>query len=204
MRQAGGEPVLLGQALTQAGTSTSRYRDVAEAEQYHDEALSVLRRCGRTKLLAYALLCAGGMPQGCRGFAGCAGARRRGAGSCPRRSVISACTTSARCNSLLIAFAAGQMAEAIDRARRAVETSRRHGTLAAEFTALQLGPSMTTTAIRSRLVERLPPRAPTKARMLGVLRRGRARFGHRGVESRPARAEGLFVGDPTHKSNRTP
>ena len=36
----------------------------------------------------------------------------------------------------LNAFAAGQMAEAIDRARRAVETSRRHGTLTAEFLAL--------------------------------------------------------------------
>ena len=44
MRQVGGEPVLLGQALTQAGSSTIRYRDVAEAEQYLDEALSVLRR----------------------------------------------------------------------------------------------------------------------------------------------------------------
>ena len=80
MRQVGGEPVLLGQALTQAGLSTSRYRDVAEAEQYHDEALSVLRRCGRTKRLATALLSAGAMPQGCRGFEGCAGPRRRGAG----------------------------------------------------------------------------------------------------------------------------
>ena len=61
MRQVGGEPVLLGQALTQAGLSTSRYRDVAEAEQYYDEALSVLRRCGRTKRLATALLGAGAM-----------------------------------------------------------------------------------------------------------------------------------------------
>ena len=36
----------------------------------------------------------------------------------------------------VIAFAAGQMAEAIDRAKRAVEASRRHGTLTAEFLAL--------------------------------------------------------------------
>ena len=36
----------------------------------------------------------------------------------------------------IIAFRAGQMAEAIDRARRAVETSRLHGTLTAEFMAL--------------------------------------------------------------------
>ncbi len=35
-----------------------------------------------------------------------------------------------------IAFAAGQMAEAIDRARRAVETSRMHGILTIEFLAL--------------------------------------------------------------------
>ena len=34
LRQVGGEPVLLGQALMQAGQSTTRYRDVAEAEQY--------------------------------------------------------------------------------------------------------------------------------------------------------------------------
>jgi len=59
MRQVGGEPVLLAQALTQAGFSTARYRDVAEAEQYHDEALSILRRRGRTKLLANALMIAG-------------------------------------------------------------------------------------------------------------------------------------------------
>ena len=52
LRQVGGEPVLLGQALTQTGASTTRYGDVAEAEQYFDEALSVLRRCGRTKRLA--------------------------------------------------------------------------------------------------------------------------------------------------------
>ena len=36
----------------------------------------------------------------------------------------------------IIAFAAGQVAEAINRARRAVEASRWHGTLAAEFMAL--------------------------------------------------------------------
>ena len=35
-----------------------------------------------------------------------------------------------------IAFRAGQMAEAIDYARRAIEASRRHGTLTAEFMAL--------------------------------------------------------------------
>ena len=135
MRQVGGEPVLLGQALTQAGSSTSRYRDVAEAEQYHDEALSVLRRCGRTKRLATALLGAGGM--------------RRDAGDlkAARALVEEALALSKALGDVrmhdaceaqlaIIAFAAGQMAEAIDRARRAVETSRRHGTLTAEFMAL--------------------------------------------------------------------
>jgi hypothetical protein len=37
----------------------------------------------------------------------------------------------------VIAFQAGQTAEAIDRARRAVQASRRHGTLTAEYMALQ-------------------------------------------------------------------
>ena len=49
---------------------------------------------------------------------------------------MSACTTPARRNSLLSRSLAGQMAEAIDRARRAVEASRRHGTLTVEFLAL--------------------------------------------------------------------
>lgn len=46
--------LLIGKALSQAGVSTSRYRDVAEAELYHGDAISVLRRCGRTKRLALA------------------------------------------------------------------------------------------------------------------------------------------------------
>ena len=33
MRQVGGEPILLEQALTQAGISTTRYRDADEAER---------------------------------------------------------------------------------------------------------------------------------------------------------------------------
>ena len=133
MRQVGGEPVLLGQALDQAGLSTSRYRDVAEAEQYYDEALSVLRRCGRTKRLATALLGAGVMRrdagdlQAARALVEEALALSKALGDV-RMHV--ACETQLA----VIAFAAGQMAEAIDRARRAVETSRRHGTLATEFT----------------------------------------------------------------------
>ena len=64
LRRVGGEPVLLGQALTQAGVSSGRYRDVAEAKQYHDEALSVLRQCGHAKCLAMVLLDAGGLDRG--------------------------------------------------------------------------------------------------------------------------------------------
>ena len=137
MRQAGDEPVLLGQALTQAGHATTRYRDVAEAEQYFDEALSVLRRCGRTKRLAMGLLAAGTM--------------RRDAGDlkAARLLVEEALALSEAlgdvrvqdfCEAQLatIAFWADQMAEAIDRARRVVEVSRLHGTLTAEFTALHV------------------------------------------------------------------
>ena len=81
MRQVGGEPVLLGQALTQAGLSTSRYRDVAEAEQY-------LRRSTFSPAPVWPHEAAGHWHswapgpcrRRCRGFEGCAGPRRRGAG----------------------------------------------------------------------------------------------------------------------------
>ena len=128
MRQVGGEPVLLGQALTQAGLSTTRYRDAAEAEQYHDEALSVLRRCGRTKRLAIALLAAGairkdaGDLQAARALIEEALALSKALGDVRLHDTCEAQLAA-------IAFEAGQMAEAIDRARRAVEASRRHGTL---------------------------------------------------------------------------
>ena len=134
MKQVGGEPDLLGQALTQAGASTSRYRDVAEAEQYHGEALSVLRPCGRTKRLANALLCAGN-------------ARLSGGDLEAARAYVSEGLTLSKavgdvrvhntCEAQLaaIAFAAGQMREAIHHARRAFEASRLHGTLTAEFIA---------------------------------------------------------------------
>ena len=134
LRQLGGEPVQLGQALTQAGASTTRYRDVAEAWQYYDEALSVLRRCGRTKSLGEALLYGGC----CREDAGDLEAARvlveeglalskalgdvRGHDNCEAQLAA-------------IAFAANRMAEAISRASRALEASRQHGTLATEFLA---------------------------------------------------------------------
>ena len=135
MRQVGGEPILLGQALMQAGHSTTRNRDAAEAKQYHDEALSVLRRCGRTKRLANALLVAGA-------------SRKDAMDLKAAQALIGEALTLSKalgdvrvhdtCEAQLavIAFLAGRMAEAIDRARRAVEASRRHGTLTAEFMAL--------------------------------------------------------------------
>jgi tetratricopeptide (TPR) repeat protein len=112
-----------------------RYRDVAEAEQYLDEALSVLRPCGRTKWLAAALLSAGhvhkdaGDLQAARAFIEEALALSNALGDI---RVHVACETQLA----VIEFAAGQMAEAIGRARRAVGTSCRRGTLATEFTAL--------------------------------------------------------------------
>jgi tetratricopeptide (TPR) repeat protein len=135
LREVGDEPGLLGQALTQAGLSTARDQDVAEAEQYNDEALSILRRGGRTKRLAYALLVAGG-------------ARRSGGDLKAARALLEEALSlskalgdvrvedASKVHLAIIAFAAGQMAEAINRARRAVEASRWHGTLAAEFMAL--------------------------------------------------------------------
>jgi hypothetical protein len=135
MRRVGGEPALLGQALTQAALSTSRYRDVAEAELYHSEALSVLRGCGRTKLLAMALVQAGGTRKN-------AGDWRAASALVEESHALSKALGDDRvqdsCAVQLasITFAAGQTGEAIDRARRAVEASRRHGNLAAEFNAL--------------------------------------------------------------------
>jgi predicted ATPase/class 3 adenylate cyclase len=134
MRQVGGEPVLLGQALTQAGASTDRYRDVAEAEQYHGEALSVLRRCGPTKRLATALLNAGSS----RLSAGdLQAARALLEEALSLSKALGDLRVHDNCEVQLaaIAFAANRMAEAIDRARRALEASRRRGTLTVEFLA---------------------------------------------------------------------
>ena len=135
LRQVGGEPVLLGQALTQTGASTTRDGDVAEAELYFDEALSVLRRCGRTKRLATTLLAAGGSRkdagdlQAARALVEEAQALSEAFGDVRRHDYCEVCLA-------MIAFAAGQRAEAIDRARRAVEAAGLHGTLGAEFVAL--------------------------------------------------------------------
>jgi predicted ATPase len=133
MRQVRGDPVLLGQALTQAGLSTIGYRDAAEAEQYVDEALSILRRCGRTKRLAAALVTAGMI-------------RRYGGDLKAARTLVEEAKALLKalgvrpdlCEGQLaaIAYAAGQTAEAIDLARLAVEASRGHGKPMAELAAL--------------------------------------------------------------------
>jgi predicted ATPase/DNA-binding winged helix-turn-helix (wHTH) protein len=135
MRQVGGEPVLLGQALTQAGMSTIRYRDATEAKQYHDEALSVLRRRSRTKRLANALHAAGSM---CKEAVDLPAAQALFEEARTLSKALGDDRLHDSCEAQLadIAFLAGQMGEAIDRARRAVEASRRHGTLTAEYMAL--------------------------------------------------------------------
>jgi predicted ATPase/DNA-binding winged helix-turn-helix (wHTH) protein len=135
MRQVGGEPTLLGQALTQAGLSTSRDWDVAEATQYFDEALSVLRRCGRTKRLALALLYAGisrlsgGELQAARALFAEALALSKALGDV---RVYDNCEA----QFAAIAFRVGQLAEAIGLAKRAVEACRLHGNLTTGFVAL--------------------------------------------------------------------
>ena len=136
MRQVGGEPVLLGQALTQAGLSISRYRDVAEAEQY-------LRRSTFSPAPVWPHEAAGHCAPGRRELSAVdAGDLKAARALVEEALALSKALGDVRmhdaCEAQLAAieFAAGQMAEAIDRARRAVETSRRHGTLAAEFMAL--------------------------------------------------------------------
>ena len=134
LRQVGGEPILLGQALTQAGASTTRYRDVAEAWQYYDEAISVLRRCGRTKSLGEALLYGGS----CREDAGeLQAARALVEEGLALSKALGDVRGHENCQAQLatIEFAANRMAEAIGRARRAVEASGRHGILATECLA---------------------------------------------------------------------
>jgi tetratricopeptide (TPR) repeat protein len=134
VKQVGGEPGLLGEALMQAGQSTLRYRDVAEAEQYHREALSVLRRCGRTKRLAHALLRAGGSRLGAGDLLA---ARALVEEALALSKTLGHVRLHDTCEAQLATFAfeANRMAEAIDRARRAFEASHRHGTLTAEFLA---------------------------------------------------------------------
>jgi tetratricopeptide (TPR) repeat protein len=127
LKQAGGEPILLGQALMQAGQVT--YRDL-----YLDEALSVLRPSGRTKLLAYALMVAGGVRRNAEDLDA---ARALVEEALALSKAVGDVRTHNACQAHLAVFAflAGQAAEAIDRAGRAAEASRRHGTLTAEFLA---------------------------------------------------------------------
>jgi predicted ATPase len=135
LRRIGSEPVLLGYALTQAGASRSRYRDVAAAEQYYEEAHSVLRRCGRTKWLATALHSAASMRKDA-GDLQASHALQEEALALAKTFGDVRLQDACESNLAALAFAAGEMAEAIDRARRAVETSHRHGILTIEFLAL--------------------------------------------------------------------
>ncbi len=135
LRHLGGELALLGQALTQAGMTANQYGDVAEAAKYHDEAVSVLRRCGRTKRLAFALL-------GASSVRTLAGDSKAAQPLVEEALALSKALGDVRLDDLceaqlgITAFVAGQMAEAIDQARRAVDASARHGNLTSEFIAL--------------------------------------------------------------------
>jgi ATP/maltotriose-dependent transcriptional regulator MalT len=96
-----------------------------------------VRPCGRTKLLATALMSAGGV----RNMAG----NSRAARALTEEALIlskalGAVATEAACEGQLakiIASQGGPMAEALDHARRAVEVCRGHSALSAEFLALQ-------------------------------------------------------------------
>jgi tetratricopeptide (TPR) repeat protein len=136
LRQVRDEPVLLGQALIRAGNAALGYGDVQEAEQYYDEALSILRPCGRTKLLVEVLVNAGQA----RNIAGDSkAARTLTEEALVLSKALSDIALQAGCEGQLakiIASDGGPMAEAIDHARRAVDASHGHGTLSAEFMAL--------------------------------------------------------------------
>jgi tetratricopeptide (TPR) repeat protein len=132
LRRIGSEPLLLGHALLQASSSCP---DVAESERYYDEALSLQRQCGRTKWLAYTLMNAGSV----RNITGeWKAARALVEEALALSKVLRDDRVHDYCEARLafIAFTAGQMTDAIDRARRAVEMSHRHGVLTIEFLAL--------------------------------------------------------------------
>ena len=131
-----GEPHLLGQALSQAGQSSSRYRDVAEAKCYLDEAHDILRSQGRTKFLANVLLY---MAISCKHAGDEVAARTFAEEALSLAQALGDAYAQDACEAQLasIAFEGGNMAEAITRAAEAVETCRRHGNLRSEFVALQ-------------------------------------------------------------------
>jgi predicted ATPase len=134
LRQVGNEPLLLGHALFQAANVTHSYPNLGEAQQYMDAALPVLRQCGRTKRLASALHFAGALR---RDAGDLQAARALVDEALAMSEVLGDVRTADWCKANLayIAFWAGQMAEAIDRARVAVEASRQHGSLGVEFQA---------------------------------------------------------------------
>ena len=112
--------------------STIRYRDATEAKQYHDEALSVLRRLSRTKRLANALHAAGSM---CKEAVDLPAAQALFEEARTLSRALGDGRLHDTCEAQLadIAFLTGQMAEAINRARGAVDASRPHCTLTAEW-----------------------------------------------------------------------
>jgi predicted ATPase/DNA-binding winged helix-turn-helix (wHTH) protein len=136
LRRVGDEPALLGQALAQAASVSARHQDFAEAEQYVDEALSVLRRCGRTRRLAAALNIAGVIRLIGRDFQAARALEEEALALFKALGDVRGQDT-CEANVALMTFTAGRTAEAMDRAGRVVETSRRHGTLIAEFMALR-------------------------------------------------------------------
>jgi predicted ATPase/class 3 adenylate cyclase len=129
------EPVLLGRALLRAANATMSH-DMRKAQQCFDDALSVLRPCGCTKLLVAVLLNAGQAHN-------IAGDSKAGRALTEEALVLSKALGDADSLALcegqlakITVYEGGAMVEAIDHARRAVEACRGHGTLSAEFIAL--------------------------------------------------------------------
>jgi ATP/maltotriose-dependent transcriptional regulator MalT len=156
----------------QAGQATIRHGDVTETEHYIGEALSVLRASGRTKLLAYALMIAGN--------ARLSGGDLDGARSLLEEALalskaVGDVRTHDHCEAHLatIAFLAGHITEAIDRARSAAEAARQNGTLMAEF--LAQGRAATFLILDGQI-------APGRAAALRALELGRA-FGNAGLRT---------------------
>ena len=129
-------PDLLGQALAQAGQCISRYRDVAEARDYLDEAVAILRPLGQTKWLAIALSYTAISRKHNQEIAAARAFVEEARIMSERLGDIwlnDACAVQLAS----IAFEGGELAEAIDRASRAIATCRTHGNLRNEFVALQ-------------------------------------------------------------------
>jgi predicted ATPase/DNA-binding winged helix-turn-helix (wHTH) protein len=134
-RQAN-EPLMLAQALGHAGRAASRYRDAGEAIASFDEALSLLRPYGHTKLLALLLLSQATAHKHAGEVALARSYALEGQAVAAKLGDIQ---TRDMCGIQLasIAFEADELAEAIAIARESLENCRRSPFIRNHFVAAQ-------------------------------------------------------------------